>query len=62
MKKMILLGLFAISSLIAFSQKKEKTISVIPEPVSMVQGAGYYPLPALITVSIPNSPELKTNQ
>src|SRR4249919_2304911 len=59
MKKMILLGFFAISSLFAFSQKKENAISVIPEPVNMVQGTGYYTLPATITVSIPNSPELK---
>ena len=60
MKKMILLGFFVISTLFVFSQKKENAISVIPEPVSTVQGTGYYALPALITVSIPNLPELKT--
>ena len=60
MKKSTLLGLFAFSTLFAFSQKKENTISVIPEPVSMVRGAGYFILPATITVSIPNLPELKT--
>ena len=60
MKKITLLGLFAFSTLFAFSQKKENAISVIPEPVSMVQGTGYYKLPETITVSIPNLPELKT--
>ena len=52
MKKMILLSLLAFSALFAFTQKKEKAISVIPEPVDMVQGAGYYKLPEIITVSI----------
>src|SRR5450432_2852625 len=60
MKKMILLSLLAFSALFAFTQKKEKAISVIPEPVNMVQGVGYYKLPEIITVSIPNLPELKT--
>src|SRR5579863_5888046 len=60
MKKMILPVFFALCSLFAFSQKKENAISVIPEPVSIVQGTGYYTLPSLITVSMPNSPELKT--
>src|SRR5664279_4022608 len=60
MKKISLLGLFARSVLFSFSQKKENTISVIPEPVNMVPGTGYYKLPEIITVSIPNLPELKT--
>ena len=60
MKKMILIGLFAFSTLFVFSQKKENAISVIPEPVNMVRGTGYYKLPEVITVSIPNLPELKT--
>jgi hexosaminidase len=60
MKKMILFGLFGFCTSLALAQKKENKISVIPEPVSMVQGTGYYTLPALITVNIPNIPELKT--
>src|SRR5947209_7355589 len=60
MKKISLLGLFAFSVLLTYSQKKENVISVIPEPVSMVQGTGYYKLPATITVSIPRQSELKT--
>jgi hexosaminidase len=59
MKKSVLLGLFAFSSLFSFSQNKERPISIIPEPVSMKRGEGYYKLPAVITVSIPNIPELK---
>ncbi len=59
MKKMILLSLIAFSALSTFSQKKEKTVSIIPEPVSMTRGMGFYTLPGLISVSIPNIPELK---
>ncbi|MDP9041478.1 MAG: family 20 glycosylhydrolase, partial [Bacteroidota bacterium] len=59
MKKMILLSLIAFSALSTFSQKKEKTVSIIPEPVSMTRGPGFYTLPGLISVSIPNIPELK---
>jgi hexosaminidase len=59
MKKTMLLCLLVISAMTAFSQKKNKTISVIPEPVHMVSGAGYYNLPATISISIPNIPELK---
>jgi hexosaminidase len=59
MKKFILSGLFAISVLFTSAQQ-EKKISIIPEPVQMVQGGGFYTLPENITVSIPNLPELKT--
>jgi hexosaminidase len=59
MKKTILLCLLAISGLLAFSQKKEKAISIIPEPVRITRGVGYYKLTDLISVSIPNLPELK---
>jgi hexosaminidase len=60
MRSTILLSLFTFSSLLSFSQQKEKAISVLPEPVSVTRGTGYYSLPAVITVSIPNLPELKT--
>ena len=59
MKKSLLFCLFVFSTFLSFSQKNEKPISVIPEPVSMKRGTGYYSLPAQITVSIPNLPELK---
>jgi hexosaminidase len=60
MKKTILVSLLAISALFAFPQKKEKVISIIPEPVSIKQGTGFYKLPDLISVSIPDLQELKT--
>jgi hexosaminidase len=59
MKKTLSLSLMVFSALLVFSQKKETAISVIPEPVSITLGAGYYKLPDLISVSIPNLPELK---
>jgi hexosaminidase len=59
MKKMILLSIFALTSLLAFSQQKVGAVNIIPEPVSLHQGIGYYTLPAIITVSIPRLPELK---
>jgi hexosaminidase len=59
MKKTILLGLLALSVLQTFSQKKEKAISIIPEPVNIIRVAGYYILPDPISISIPNLPELK---
>ena len=55
----MLLALLAMSTLLVFSQKKDKNISVIPEPVSMIPGAGYYKLPATVSIYIPNIPELK---
>jgi hexosaminidase len=59
MKKTMLLGLLVISAMMAFSQRNDKVISIIPEPVHMVGGAGYYLLPATVSLSIPNIPELK---
>lgn len=59
MKKGILASLFLFSVLALFSQKSEKKISVIPEPVSMTRGVGYFKLPEQISVSIPNLPALK---
>jgi hexosaminidase len=60
MRSTILISLFCFSVLPGFSQQKEKPISVLPEPVSIVRGTGNFTLPAVITVSIPNLPELKT--
>jgi hexosaminidase len=59
MKKTILIGLQFLFGLLAFSQKKEKPISIIPEPVSITRNTGYYKLPDLISVSVPDLPELK---
>jgi hexosaminidase len=58
MKKLTLFGLFAFSSLIVFSQEKVKEISILPEPVSITRGVGFYKLPDQITVSLPDLPEL----
>jgi hexosaminidase len=59
MKKTMLLGLLAMSTLLTYSQKKDKAISVIPEPVSMVAGNGYFTIPGTISLNIPSLPELK---
>jgi hexosaminidase len=58
MKKLTFFGLFACSSLIVFSQKKVKEISILPEPVSITRSTGFYKLPDQITVSLPDLPEL----
>jgi hexosaminidase len=59
MKKTMLLSLLVLTRLFASPQTKEQTISIIPEPVEMIRGSGYYTLPAQLSVSIPNLPELK---
>jgi len=58
MKKTVLFSLLTLSTLFIFAQK-EKNVSIIPEPVSIVRSPGNYSLPAQVTVSIPNIPELK---
>ncbi len=60
MKKWILSALPVFIALIVFAQKNEPVISVIPEPVSLTRGVGFYTLPSTIGISIPNTPELKT--
>jgi hexosaminidase len=59
MKKALLFSLLVFSTGLVFSQKKGKAISIIPEPVHMTKGAGYYKLPNLISVRMPKMPELK---
>jgi hexosaminidase len=56
MRRIVLLGFIALFSRSAFSQMK---ISIIPEPVKITTGTGYYQLPDQLTVSIPNRSELK---
>jgi hexosaminidase len=60
MRSGILFLVFTLSALSSFSQQKEKPISVLPEPVSITRGSGYFTLPSVITVNMPNLPELKT--
>jgi hexosaminidase len=60
MKKAMLISLLVLSTILAFSQKREKVISIIPEPVSIMKGSGYYKLPDQITVSFPNLSEFKS--
>ncbi len=59
MKKTLFLGLLALTGFLSFAQKKENAVSIIPEPVSITRAPGYYKLPGVISVSIPNLPELK---
>ncbi|MDP4130902.1 MAG: beta-N-acetylhexosaminidase, partial [Bacteroidota bacterium] len=59
MKKKLLLGLLSLIGITGFSQTSDTSVSIIPEPVSMVKGAGYFALPDNISVSIPDLPELK---
>jgi len=59
MKKLLLLSLLMMVGLAGFSQEPETAISIIPEPVNLKQGAGHFTLPAQISISIPDLPELK---
>jgi len=59
MKKIFLVGCTVLSVLFAFSQQKENTISIIPEPVSLTRGTGYFNLPETVSLSVPNMAELK---
>ena len=59
MKKSLLLSLLMMVGLAGFSQEPETAISIIPEPVNLKQGAGHFTLPAQISISIPDLPELK---
>lgn len=59
MKKTLLLCLSVLMYIAGFSQSGDAPISLIPEPVSAVKGAGYFALPDRISVSIPDVPELK---
>jgi hexosaminidase len=58
MKKTLLISLLIVISLAGFSQSEGTAVSIIPEPVNLVQGAGSFALPANITVSLPGLPEL----
>ncbi|MFI5195006.1 MAG: beta-N-acetylhexosaminidase, partial [Chitinophagales bacterium] len=59
MKKTLLLCLSVLMYIAGFSQSGDAPVSLIPEPVSVVKGAGHFTLPYRISVSIPDVPELK---
>lgn len=59
MKKFLLLYLFVMIGFAGFSQNAEAPVSIIPEPVNLVQGTGHYTLPGQISIDIPDLPELK---
>ena len=59
MKKLIIFLNFLFVYSITFGQNDKTTISIIPEPVSLVNNAGYFVLPKNINIEIPSNPELK---
>ncbi len=59
MKKFILLFAMSFFGLLAFGQQVERSISIIPEPVSVVKKGGYYVLPNDIVISAPSGKEMK---
>lgn len=59
MKKLLAILFLFLISWPSFAQTDNADISIIPEPVSIVKGPGYFALPQNITVAIPASAELK---
>jgi hexosaminidase len=59
MKKTLIFCLLIACSTGAFPQSAETPVSIIPEPVQLVKGNGYFTLPDHISVSLPALPELK---
>ena len=57
MKKEIIIIVLVMCSVVSFSQQKERIISVIPEPVSVVKKGGHYVLPNDILISLPSNIE-----
>ena len=53
-------GAFACSLLFSasFAQSSDTSISIIPEPVSVVRGSGFFTLPATLGIELPDKPEL----
>lgn len=54
---LVLIWLFAGVS--GFCQETNNSISIIPEPVSITRGSGYFVLPGVITVSLPSGSAMK---
>ena len=59
MKKIVQLLCFILVSFSAFSQSVSPGIAIIPQPVSIVKGAGQFTLPKSVVIQAANSPELK---
>src|ERR1700731_1859764 len=59
MKKILILlaGYFVIST--GLGQTVDPSISVIPEPATLIKNAGSFKLPKNIIIEIPSSPELR---
>lgn len=57
MKKIVQLFCFLLISINAFSQSASG-IAIIPQPVSIIKGAGNFTLPKNVIIQAPNSPEL----
>ena len=60
MKKITVLFSCCLLCIQAICQKTATSIAVIPEPVQMVQNAGSFILPNIITIESPDLPALKT--
>jgi len=58
MKKIIHFLFFFLISISAISQIRTNSISIIPQPVSMLKGTGHFTLPKNILIHSPDSPEL----
>ena len=59
MKNFLLLLTFSLKGLVMIAQTPDTKISIIPEPVTMIQQAGYFQLPESISVEAPALPALQ---
>src|SRR5436190_24068670 len=59
MKKITLLLSCYLVSIIAMSQTPDNKLAIIPQPVNMVQNAGYFQLPENISIEAPELPALQ---
>jgi len=57
MKHSILTFALILCWMAGFAQQKERNISIIPEPVSLLKKGGYYVLPDKIIISSPSGSE-----
>ncbi|MEJ7692992.1 family 20 glycosylhydrolase [Daejeonella sp.] len=58
MKSTIQLLCYLLISINAFSQSPDAGIAIIPQPVSIVKGAGHFTLPKNVVIQAANTPEL----
>ncbi len=59
MKKSILFSILAVISFVSYSQQSPSQISLIPQPVSVVEESGLFILPAAVTLIVPPNEEVK---